>query len=198
MTSSANSSTRSSPLRMRGRPRKRGNGAVVTQVSNPSRNAGVRVGERRKMAKKVFDPSDIIVPSKRKRGRPVGSLNKSTIKKRMFMENSNRDNQSMPRSESQASNDASSEEVEPEAVISNETSGGVCSVCLVQKSRGSNDRLVECRDCNNKAHLSCLQSGSGILKLHPDSTWQCPHCKTCVVCCETNDAVSLYLSYVCF
>lgn len=199
MTSSANSSCRSSPLRMRGRPKKRG-GAVGTSSihSNPSRGAGVRVGERRKMAKKVFDPSDNNVPSKRKRGRPVGSLNKSTLKKRLYLENSrSRDNQSLTRSESQGSNDGSGDEIEPENIV-HETSGGVCSVCLIQKPRGSNDRLVECRDCNNKAHLSCLQNGSGILKLHPDNTWQCPHCKTCVVCCETNDAVShtsIYLTF---
>lgn len=144
--------------------------------------AGVRVGERRKMAKKVFDPSDNNLPSKRKRGHPAGSLNNATIKKRNNYPNKD-EKEGTPFSESQHSLDGSGEE----EII--ETSG-VCSVCLVQKPRGSNDRLVECRDCNNKAHQSCLQAGSGILKLRPDNTWQCPHCKTCVVCCETNDAVS--------
>lgn len=160
-----------------------------------TRNAGVRVGERRKMAKKVFDPSDNNVPSKRKRGRPVGSLNKSTIKKRLMVSGQSvtPTNEGTPVSESQLSLDGSADEneMEQEDSIPHETSGGVCSVCLVQKPRGSNDRVIECRDCNNKAHLSCLQSGSGILKPRPDNTWQCPHCKTCVVCCETNDAVSI-------
>lgn len=179
---------------MRGRPKKRGGGSSSNGLSggSTSRNAGVRVGERRKMAKKVFDPSDNNVPSKRKRGRPVGSLNKSTIKKRLISAGLQKsDADGTPLSESQLSLDGSGDELDQEEPLTHETSGGVCSVCLVQKPRGSNDRLVECRDCNNKAHLSCLQSGSGILKPRPDNTWQCPHCKTCVVCCETNDAVSI-------
>ncbi|XP_053602465.1 histone-lysine N-methyltransferase 2D-like isoform X2 [Plodia interpunctella] len=196
MTSSANSSCRSSPQRMRGRPKKRGGGSS-NNVSNSTRNSGVRVGERRKMAKKVFDPSDNNVPSKRKRGRPVGSLNKSTIKKRLMgASHSKPDKEGTPPSDGQMS-DGSADEIEPEEPIPNETSGGVCSVCHIQKARGSNDRLVECRDCNNKAHLSCLQSGSGILKPRPDNTWQCPHCKTCVVCCETNDAGILTVCSIC-
>ncbi|CAB3243011.1 unnamed protein product [Arctia plantaginis] len=198
MTSSANSSCRSSPQRMRGRPKKRGGISSNGASSSASRNAGVRVGERRKMAKKVFDPSDNNVPSKRKRGRPVGSLNKSTIKKRLMIAGHHKsDAEGTPLSESQLSLDGSGDELEQDEPISHETSGGVCSVCLVQKPRGSNDRLVECRDCNNKAHLSCLQSGSGILKPRPDNTWQCPHCKTCVVCCETNDAGILTVCSIC-
>lgn len=198
MTSSANSSCRSSPQRMRGRPKKRGGGSGNGPSGRTSRNAGVRVGERRKMAKKVFDPSDNNVPSKRKRGRPVGSLNKSTIKKRLMIAGQHKsDAEGTPLSESQLSLDGSAEELEHDESLPNETSGGVSSVCLVQKPRGSNDRLVECRDCNNKAHLSCLQSGSGILKPRPDNTWQCPHCKTCVVCCETNDAGILTVCSIC-
>lgn len=186
MPSSANSSCRSSPQRTRGRPKKSASGSSKNSLSSKAiQNAGVRVGERRKMAKKVFDPSDNNVPSKRKRGRPVGSLNKNTIKRRMM-----KDLEGAPLSEGQLSLDGSGDDLELEEPIPHETSGGVCSVCLIQKPRGSNDRLVECRDCNNKAHLSCLQSGSGILKPRPDNTWQCPHCKTCVICCETNDAVS--------
>lgn len=197
MTSSANSSCRSSPQRMRGRPKKRGGSSSNGLNGSTSRNAAVRVGERRKMAKKVFDPSDNNVPSKRKRGRPVGSLNKSTIKKRLISAGLQKsDVEGTPLSESQLSLDGSGDELEQDDSLPHEASGGVCSVCLVQKPRGSNDRLVECRDCNNKAHLSCLQSGSGILKPRPDNTWQCPHCKTCVVCCETNDAVSFKLYHL--
>lgn len=191
MTSSANSSTRSSPQRTRGRPKKSRGGTSSNSISSSTRNAGVRVGERRKMAKKVFDPSDNNLPSKRKRGRPVGSLNRNTLRKRKFSttNTSKDDKDDTPVSEGQLT-DRSDEEMEQDEPTPHETSGGVCSVCLIQKSRGSNDRLVECRDCNNKAHLSCLQSGAGILKPRPDNTWQCPHCKTCVICCETNDAVS--------
>lgn len=183
---------------MRGRPKK--HASTSNKEKRPKENA-VRVGERRKMAKKVFDPSDNNVPNKRKRGRPAGSLNKSSLKKKNNSEDDSyrsRDNTSMPRSDSQGS-DASMDEGSGEKEVHqvNEFSRGVCSVCLVQRPRGSNDRLVECRDCNNKAHLTCLQDG--ILKLHPDSSWRCPHCKTCVTCCETSDAVSkFHLLIYCF
>ncbi|XP_014365648.2 uncharacterized protein LOC106716614 [Papilio machaon] len=198
MTSSANSSCRSSPQRMRGRPKKRPNVTSSNSQNINNQNSGVRVGERRKMAKKVFDPSDNNVPSKRKRGRPVGSLNKSTIKKRlMIASHQKNEKEGTPLSESQHSLDGSGEDMESEEPISHEASGGVCSVCHIQKPRGSNDRIVECRDCNNKAHLSCLQTGSGILKPRPDNTWQCPHCKTCVVCYETNDAGILTVCNIC-
>lgn len=177
---------------MRGRPKK--HASTNNKEKAPKENA-VRVGERRKMAKKVFDPSDNNVPNKRKRGRPAGSLNKSSLKKKSNLEddpNRSRDNVSVPRSDSQGSDASMDEGSGEKEVQTNESSWGVCSVCLVQKPRGSNDQLVECRDCNNKAHLTCLQDGTSILKLHPDNSWRCPHCKTCVTCCETSDAVSKF------
>jgi hypothetical protein len=41
------------------------------------------------------------------------------------------------------------------------------------------------------AHYSCLNGEDMMLRMYPDNTWQCPHCKTCVVCFETSDAVSI-------
>lgn len=35
-----------------------------------------------------------------------------------------------------------------------------------------------------------------MLRMYPDNTWQCPHCKTCVICFETSDAVSILLLLV--
>jgi hypothetical protein len=51
--------------------------------------------------------------------------------------------------------------------------------------------MVACRECSNKAHYSCLNGEDMMLRMYPDNTWQCPHCKTCVVCFETSDAVSI-------
>lgn len=42
------------------------------------------------------------------------------------------------------------------------------------------------------AHYSCLNGDDMMLKMYPDNTWQCPHCKTCVVCYETSNAVSVW------
>nr|CAI5834723.1 unnamed protein product [Callosobruchus analis] len=57
--------------------------------------------------------------------------------------------------------------------------------------------MVACRECSNKAHYSCLNGDDMMLKMHPDNTWQCPQCKTCVVCFETSDAGYLTVCSVC-
>ena len=77
----------------------------------------------------MFDPSDTHVP--KKRGRPAGSLNKSTIEKQLAK---------------------LSDESRPESRTSNSgrEQGGVCSVCHAQNKRGPNDRMVSCRECSNK------------------------------------------------
>lgn len=145
-------------------------------------------------AKKVFDPSDNHVP--KKRGRPLGSLNKSTIEKQLAK--------------------MAAEENRPDSRTStgSREQGGVCSVCHIQNKRGPNDRMVSCRECSNKgknityfielfykflflAHLSCLNGDDNMmLKMYPDNTWQCPHCKTCVVCFETSNAVSIFFRII--
>jgi hypothetical protein len=47
------------------------------------------------------------------------------------------------------------------------------------------------------AHYSCLNGEDMMLRMYPDNTWQCPHCKTCVVCFETSDAGCLTICAVC-
>ncbi|KAL1498239.1 hypothetical protein ABEB36_009070 [Hypothenemus hampei] len=145
--------------------------------SKPSESNSVRLGGRRKKARKVFDPSDTHVP--RKRGRPAGSLNRSTIEKQQLYK---RDEDSRPDSRTSTGS---------------REQGGVCSVCHTQSRRGPNDRMVSCRECSNKAHYGCLNGDDMMLKMYPDNTWQCPHCKTCVVCFETSDAGNLIVCSVC-
>ncbi|KAK4875783.1 hypothetical protein RN001_012205 [Aquatica leii] len=136
----------------------------------------LRVGSRRKRAKKVFDPSDNNIP--KKRGRPVGSLNKSTIEKQLAKLT---DGDSRPESRSS---------------LNGREQGGVCSVCHNNK-KNTSERLVSCRECSNKAHVNCLNGDDMMLKMYPDNTWQCPHCKTCCVCYETSDAGNLTVCSVC-
>ncbi|KAK9880062.1 hypothetical protein WA026_008576 [Henosepilachna vigintioctopunctata] len=155
--------------------RHRSSGDIMLEFNKSNSSNNLRVGGRRKRAKKVFDPSDNNVP--KKRGRPAGSLNKSTIEKQLAR---------------------LSDESRPESRTSNSGSQfGVCSVCHLQNKKGPNDRLVACRECSNKAHYSCLNGDDMMLKMYPDNTWQCPHCKTCVICVETADAGSLIVCSVC-
>lgn len=84
----------------------------------------------------MFDPSDNNLP--KKRGRPVGSLNKSTIEKQLAKLN---DGESRPESRSS---------------FTSREQGGVCSVCHNNR-KVPNDRLVACRECSNKGKsLICL------------------------------------------
>ncbi|CAG9863567.1 unnamed protein product [Phyllotreta striolata] len=133
-----------------------------------------------KRAKKVFDPSDNHVP--KKRGRPVGSLNRSTIEKHLARLNNEEYRENRPDSRTSSNG---------------RDQGGVCSVCHLQNRKGPNDRMVACRECSNKAHIGCLNGDDMMLKMYPDNTWQCPHCKTCVVCFETSDAGNLIVCSVC-
>ncbi|KAF5272217.1 hypothetical protein FQA39_LY01299 [Lamprigera yunnana] len=136
----------------------------------------VRVGSRRKRAKKVFDPSDNNIP--KKRGRPIGSLNKSTIEKQLAKLS---DADSRPESRSS---------------LNGREQGGVCSVCHNNK-KNVNERLVSCRECSNKAHVNCLNGDDMMLKMYPDNSWQCPYCKTCCVCYETSGAGNLTVCHLC-
>lgn len=46
--------------------------------------------------------------------------------------------------------------------------------------------------------MSCLNGDNNMmLKMYPDNTWQCPHCKTCCVCFETSNAGQLTICSVC-
>ncbi|XP_060528253.1 uncharacterized protein LOC132703150 [Cylas formicarius] len=154
-------------------------GADLSEADERKSSDGgnVRSGGRRKKAKKVFDPSDTHVP--KKRGRPAGSLNKSTIERQM------------------ARNHSDDSRPDSRTSTGSKDQHGVCSVCHVQSKRGPNDRMVACRECSNKAHFSCLNGDDMMLKMYPDNTWQCPHCKTCVVCFETSDAGTLTVCSVC-
>ncbi|GLV44462.1 uncharacterized protein CBL_10266 [Carabus blaptoides fortunei] len=170
------------------KPGKRKNEIEKLRSLEPS-SIGIRMGGRRKRAKKVFDPSDNNLPRvNRKRGRPLGSLNKSTIEKQTAALLSARSSDQSPgsRPTSRASSTGAKEPM-----------GGVCSVCHMQGKKGGCDKMISCRECSNKAHVSCLNTEEGILRMYPDNTWQCPHCKTCVVCYETSDSGALTVCSIC-
>lgn len=153
-------------MRLKGKPgRKKGSGMnklnqagfVRTDVKKLT---GVRVGERHKRAKKVFDPSDNNVPTKKKRGRPVGSLNKSTIKKHSPTMPGGKSQNLYPQKASESgdtsdeedneTNDSHSIKLEPREKVT----GGVCSVCRQHKNVKENSgMLVSCRDCSNKGNF---------------------------------------------
>ncbi|GLH08220.1 Supporter of activation of yellow protein [Gryllus bimaculatus] len=122
--------------------------------TNPSRTephtavnvSGFRVGVRRKRAKKVFDPSDNNIPT-RKRGRPLGSTNKS---------------------KDVASVAAKVEPLGPVCSICHHQVNG---------RRGLYEKFLTCANCTNKAHPSCLDVGDKLMPFWQCMQCKiCPHC----------------------
>lgn len=86
-------------------------------------------------ARKVFDPSDLGQTQQprvgKKRGRPLGSLNKATLE----------------RQQTRTSSPSGSTDSSPRKPGSRD--GGVCSVCHREGRKGI-DRMISCRDCINR------------------------------------------------
>ncbi|XP_050024150.1 histone acetyltransferase KAT6B-like isoform X1 [Dermacentor andersoni] len=64
-----------------------------------------------------------------------------------------------------------------------------CFVCYLSVPPTSNDykALLICRDCNTKAHPSCLNYSAELAAAARLATWQCVDCKTCSGCSATAD-----------
>ncbi|CAB3243360.1 unnamed protein product [Arctia plantaginis] len=181
MTSPANSSSGSSPQRMRGRPKKRDYISNNGASSNASLNTSVRVSERHKVAKKVFDPSDNNVPSKRKRGRPVGSLNKKTIEKGLLKAGHHKSGaEGAPPSESQVALDGSNKTMQSSSGIlksrpDNTWQGPHRKACVVSCDIKDVGILTVCSSCSDAfhalCHLPCIPK-----RLQAWDQWQCSKC----------------------
>lgn len=107
---------------------------------------GFRVGVRRKRAKKVFDPSDNNVPT-RKRGRPLGSTNKSK--------------------------EVPPVAVKVDSLVA---VCSICNN-PVNSRRGLFEKFLTCATCGYKAHSSCLGIGDKFFPYWQCMQCKvCPHC----------------------
>ncbi|XP_077550013.1 uncharacterized protein LOC144163087 isoform X2 [Haemaphysalis longicornis] len=70
-----------------------------------------------------------------------------------------------------------------------------CFVCYLSVPPTSNDykSLLVCRDCNTKAHPSCLNYSPELAAAARLSTWQCVDCKTCSGCNTSADNEELII-----
>nr|CAD7463095.1 unnamed protein product [Timema tahoe] len=117
---------------------------------------GYRVGGRRKRAKKVFDPSDNNLPT-RKRGRPFGSLNKC-----------------------KDPNFSSQNKVVESAV------GVCYICHQRSNRRGNYEKLISCRDCTHRAHRSCAVFTNDSTHLSQWQCLSCKTCSVCFDTSESN------------
>ncbi|GIY47658.1 zinc finger protein ubi-d4 [Caerostris extrusa] len=130
---------------------------------------------------------------------PLSTSSESTPPEKSPVDCSKKSEASLPKrpkldsdSMSQENSSSSSEESQPSR----------CDYCLFTASanrKGEPEDLLVCKDCGAKAHPSCMEYTKLLLEKFPDSeNWQCPDCKTCIVCEETNAATDLLTCYVCF
>lgn len=91
----------------------------------------------------MFDPSDNSLRQK-KRGRPAGSLNKTTLERKRLSSDSE------PRSRSRLQSDNSDSRPQSRSSLNGVDHGGVCSVCHNQNKKGLTDKMISCRECSNK------------------------------------------------
>ncbi|XP_026469139.1 uncharacterized protein LOC113373017 [Ctenocephalides felis] len=153
---------------------------MVKSKNKNTDNKNIIIGTRKRNKKVVFDPSDNNLP-KRRRSSAVKSNDSINLQDVEY---------STKLSKSNSFDEDSSHTARTENI---EVTAGVCSVCRKQK----NDKFISCCDCCNRAHVSCLDTNIGILRMRPDKTWQCPYCKICVICEETADSGVLTVCKTC-
>lgn len=68
----------------------------------------------------------------------------------------------------------------------------MCDICVKPADSKEGKRfLLICKDCNAKAHPSCMNYSEELAAKARNSPWQCIDCKVCYVCEGSTDASSL-------
>ncbi|KAL4236641.1 hypothetical protein ACF0H5_005026 [Mactra antiquata] len=76
----------------------------------------------------------------------------------------------------------------------------LCDFC--QQSSESNrakvpEELLFCKDCNAKAHPSCMNYSPALASRARNTHWQCIDCKTCCICSDPGDADAMLFCDAC-
>ncbi|KAJ1153895.1 hypothetical protein NDU88_006653 [Pleurodeles waltl] len=61
----------------------------------------------------------------------------------------------------------------------------LCGICLKGKEcnkKGKAEPLIQCSQCENSGHPSCLDMSSELVSVIKKYPWQCMECKTCIIC----------------
>lgn len=74
--------------------------------------------------------------------------------------------------------------------LQNEEDAIKCDYCLMPASSnpsGEREPLLICKDCNAKAHPSCMEYSPELARKSRLYSWQCMDCKICTVCEDAED-----------
>jgi len=75
-----------------------------------------------------------------------------------------------------------------------------CDFCLLTSERnphGKQEQLLVCKDCEARAHPSCMDYTEELAARASRSPWQCMDCKTCNVCNDSGDADAMLFCDAC-
>ena len=72
-----------------------------------------------------------------------------------------------------------------------------CSNPASKNTKGRHEELLVCKDCNFKAHPSCLQYSTDLAKKCRQAPWQCMYCKDCCKCDGSGDVESILFCDAC-
>ncbi|ESO92574.1 hypothetical protein LOTGIDRAFT_120412, partial [Lottia gigantea] len=62
-----------------------------------------------------------------------------------------------------------------------------CNLTVESNKNGVPEVLLICKDCNAKAHPSCMDYSEELSRRACQSQWQCIDCKTCYMCDESGE-----------
>ncbi|XP_067118416.1 uncharacterized protein [Centruroides vittatus] len=75
-----------------------------------------------------------------------------------------------------------------------------CDYCLLtsaSNNQGVPEELLVCKDCNAKAHPSCMDYSPELAERSRMFPWQCIDCKTCSICEDPGNADSMLFCDAC-
>ncbi|XP_076818047.1 uncharacterized protein LOC143463457 isoform X2 [Clavelina lepadiformis] len=76
----------------------------------------------------------------------------------------------------------------------------LCDFCLgtsASNKHGVYEEMLFCKDCDAKAHPSCMKYSKALAAKASSYPWQCVECKTCSVCCSSRDGASILFCDAC-
>ncbi|KAK3803906.1 hypothetical protein RRG08_059772 [Elysia crispata] len=62
-----------------------------------------------------------------------------------------------------------------------------CKLSSLGNTKGEPEALLQCKDCNAKAHPSCMKYSRLLASRACRAPWQCMDCKTCFVCQDSGN-----------
>lgn len=84
--------------------------------------------------------------------------------------------------------------LETSSLPSSDSEDPRCDYCFLSASSNRNgmaEDLLFCKDCNAKAHPSCMEYSTELAERSKMGPWQCIDCKTCILCDDSKDGGSM-------